>query len=149
MRCGRCQQIAMTAVADQLDSRNKNNELPRQNYVCRDKCFVAAKNMFVMTNDVFCHDKHVLVATNTCLSWQNICRDKYLWQLLPMILYWHNQLWQSLEEECWKARLGLWLCDCNQISKSLRLERFISHSQSLLLIQNPAIFNRKHGLLLR
>ena len=51
--------------------------------VCHDKHFYCNKIMFVMTKDVFCHNKLAFwfVATKL-LSWQKV----YLWQLLPMLL---------------------------------------------------------------
>ena len=49
--------------------------------------FLLSKHTFVKTKDVFCHDKHMFVATNTCLSWQVLSWQKwYLWQLPPMIV---------------------------------------------------------------
>ena len=47
----------------------------RQKYVCRNKSFVATK-------DVFCRDKHVFKATQLLLR-----QISYLWQLPPMILF--------------------------------------------------------------
>ena len=61
----------------------------RQN-IYRDKImfvtpkFCRDKYTFVVTKDVFCHDKHVSVMTNTYLPWQKW----YMWQLPPTIFGW-------------------------------------------------------------
>ena len=62
-------------------------------YACGNKTFVTTKlclshqnicraRSFVATKDVFCHDKHMFVATNTCLLQQKW----HLWQFPPMIM---------------------------------------------------------------
>ena len=63
MRCGRCQQTAVTAVTDQLDSRNKNND--KIMFVMTK--VLSQQKIYVMTNDVFCHDKHMFVMTKHLL----------------------------------------------------------------------------------
>ena len=41
---------------------------------CDKHNFVATSILLLCaTKDVFCHDKHMCVTTNTCLSWQDFC----------------------------------------------------------------------------
>ena len=53
--------------------------LSGQNFCCDKFWFIATNichnkdHIFVMTKDVFCHDKHTFVMTNTCFSQQKFC----------------------------------------------------------------------------
>ena len=53
--------------------------LLRQNFCCI-FFFCRDKHTFVATKGVFCRDKHVFVTT------KRLSRQKYLWQLPPIIL---------------------------------------------------------------
>ena len=53
-----------------------------QTEFCCSKSFVMTSVLFVMTKDMFYHDKHMFVVTNVCLSWQKL----HLWQLPLMIV---------------------------------------------------------------
>ena len=63
--------------------------LSRQYYVCCDKYLLRQlffghdKHIFVATKDVFCRDKDVFVV---------LSRQKYLWQLPPMIVFKLNEI---------------------------------------------------------
>ena len=51
--------------------------------------FFYDKYTFVVTKDMFWHNKHVFVATKVCLSWQN-CHNNYLsWQMF-CLLWWQT-----------------------------------------------------------
>ena len=56
---------------------DKTHLLSWQKYACHDKTFVATNTCtFVVTKDMFCHDKHMFVMTKVSLVWQNLFGDK-------------------------------------------------------------------------
>ena len=48
--------------------------------------FCCDEHTFVMTKDMFCHDKNMFVMTNTFVMTELLLPQKYLWQLLPLIV---------------------------------------------------------------
>ena len=64
---------------------------------CHNYNFCCDKDTFVMTKDVFCHDKHILsrqkmcfVTTNIFLLQQNFCCDKLIFVATNTCLSWQN-----------------------------------------------------------
>ena len=89
-----CRGAAISVIFLFLSRRSRLFAASRQNYVCRDKSFVAAKILLSRKTRV-CREKHVFVGTKrlsrqkmvlvavpandttkVCLSRQNFCRDK-------------------------------------------------------------------------
>ena len=58
--------IIIIIIITWQDIQPEAKEQYKQNYVCRDKTFVATN----ITKDVFCRDKGTLVSTEVCLSRQ-------------------------------------------------------------------------------
>ena len=65
----------------------------RQTCVCCDESFVTT-NMFVVTKQLFCHDKSMFVATKLCQDkylsgqiWQNVCCDKHNFVTTKLLLW--------------------------------------------------------------
>ena len=96
-----------------------------QNF-CHDKSFVVTniillwqkfccnKHIFVMTKDVFCHDKHMFIVTNMCLSRQKFCgpmkkfcRDKNY--TCGSSCQWHISSWNFIVAVIFPPTLKLWI----------------------------------------
>ena len=110
--------IFVAAIVLSWQTSDKTSLLSWQKYACRDKTFVVTKifchnKPFVVTNIVwlcqkFGCDKHTFVATNMCLSQQNVCRNKN--DICRSSCQWY------LTVEPWNVSAGVaswgWCCVC-------------------------------------